>query len=154
MYQDELLNTIVNPNWKNETLEAEKQQAFEDGFKKGLSAQDNAMRQYFASNVEKATGLAAELYQSFGAIDFHCLKLMLKPTDVDSFEFLFIVEENTYLSEKRKEVYKLIRTLKKQTNNQEFSFDCMLMPTNGEVTMERVLSEGYKFKYEPESRKA
>ena len=113
-----------------------------------------ALLKFFKQNVEKATTLAEELNKSFQSLNFPFSNLFLKPSDVRSFEFLFIIEKETYLSDKRKQVYKVIRSLKKDHNSDEFSFSCMLMPSSGDIKMDKVRSEGYRFQYEPKSRQA
>lgn len=152
IYQDELLNSIVNPNWRNETIEQERDKAFKEGFKKGVDAKDVAIKNFFYSNMDKATSIAEKLFQKFNSINFTCNRLMLKPRDLKSFEFLFIVDEATYLSEARKEVYRIVRGFKKENNSNEFQFECLIMPESSDVNMDLILSEGFSFKYEPQSR--
>jgi hypothetical protein len=152
LFQDDLLNSIVNPNWKNETFEKEKHKAFKEGYKKGFDAKEMAVKNFFYSNVDKATSVAEKLFKEFNTINFKCKSLLLKPRDLRSFELLFIVDEHIYLSDARKQVYKLIRAYKKENNTNEFQFECHVMPESGEVNMSLILSEGFSLKYEPKSR--
>lgn len=152
VFQDELLNSIVNPNWRHETLEDEKNRAYKEGFKKGLDAKEVAIKNFFNTNIDKATDIAETLFKEFNKINFKCNSLMLKPRDLKSFELLYIVNEDTYLSAARKEVYKLIRAYKKENNSNEFQFECLIMPESGEINLSLVQSEGFSFKYEPKSR--
>lgn len=152
VFQDDLLNSIVNPNWRNESYEEEKNKAFKAGFKKGMDAKEMAIKNFFFKNVNKATNLAEKLFNEFSSINFNCNSLLLKPRDLKSFELLFIVDEKTYLSEARKQVYNLIRSYKRDNNSSEFQFECHLMPENGEINMSLILSEGFSLKYEPKSR--
>lgn len=152
IYQDDFLNSLINPNWKNESEEALKKQAFHEGFKKGMDAKDVAIKQFFTSNLEKATKLAEQLFYEFKELNFECKHLMLKPLDLMSFEFLFVVEEAKYLSDSRRAVYATIRKNKKEVNSNEFRFECLLMPENGEINFDLIISEGYSFKYEPKTR--
>jgi hypothetical protein len=152
VFQDELLNEIVNPNWKNESFEVERKKAYNEGFKKGMDAKETAIKTFFISNVDKVTKIAERLHNEFNKLNFNSKKLFLKPRDLKSFELLFIVSEETYLSATRKEVYKLIREEKKTVNSNEFQFECLIMPEIGETNFNLILSEGYTFTYEPKSR--
>jgi len=152
IFQDDLLNSLVNPNWRNESIEEEKNKAFDEGFQRGLDAQEIAIKQFFISNVEKATNLGETLYTKFKNLNFNCQQMMLKAIDIKSFEILYIVNEQTYLSPLRKEVYNLIRQVKKEHNSNEFSIECLLMPENGNIDTNLIVSDGYSLKYEPKSR--
>lgn len=152
IFQDDLINSLVNPNWKNESEEAVKRKAFNEGYKKGIDAKEVAVKNFFRLNIEKATNLAETLFKKFESLIFKCNHLMLKALDLRSFEFLFIVDEKTYLSDFRKDVYKLIREIKKETNNQEFRFECLIMPESESINYDLIISEGFSLKYEPQTR--
>lgn len=152
IYQDDFLNSLVNPNWKNESEEAVKRKAFNDGFKKGMDAKEVAIKQFFGLNLERATKLAEKLFKKFEKHNFKCNHLMLKPLDLRSFEFLFIVDEDKYLSASRKAVYNLIRKTKQKNNSQEFRFECLIMPESESINFDLITSEGFTLKYEPKTR--
>lgn len=152
IFQDDLLNSLVNPNWKNESEEAVKRKAFDEGFKKGIDAKEVALKNFFSLNIDKATNLGELLFKKFESLDFKCNHLMLKALDLRSFEFLFIVDEQKYLSVSRKEIYKLIRDTKKENNSQEFRFECLIMPESESINYDLIISEGFSLKYEPKSR--
>jgi hypothetical protein len=152
IYQDDFLNSLVHPNWKNESEEVLKNKAFNEGFKKGFDAKELAFKNFFSLNLDKATELAEFLFKSFESLNFKCNHLMLKPLDLRSFEFLFIVDEDIYLSPARKEVYKLIRKTKKESNSQEFRFECLIMPQSEKINFDLIISEGFSLKYEPKTR--
>lgn len=152
IFQDQLLNSLVNPNWKNSSLEVEKDKAYQEGFKKGLDAKELEMKNFFFANIDKVMSIGETLFKEFNKLQFECSEMLLKPRDLKSFEVLFIVEEKIYLSQTRKEVYKLIRNLKKEHNSSEFQFECLIMPQSSEINMNLILSEGFSLKYEPKSR--
>ena len=79
---------------------------------------------------------------------------MLKPINLYAYEILFVVSEDQYLSAARKSAYTLIRKSKKSSNNTDFWFDCLIMPSNGKIDMGEIVNEGYILRYEPKSRKA
>lgn len=152
LYQDDFLNELVNPNWKNESEEAVKRKAFNEGFRKGFDAKEAAFKQFFGANLDRATKIAEDLFNSFREYDFVCDHLMIRALDLRSFEFLFIVNEAKYLSSARTKVYKLIRKTKKDINSPEFRFECLIMPDSGSVNFDLIISEGFALKYEPKTR--
>lgn len=105
----------------------------------------------YKNNLEKATNLAEELFLKFKQLDFKCKHLMIKASDLSSFEFLFIVDESAYLSAARKNAYNEIRNRKKAINSEEFRFECLIMPENNGIDFSLIISEGFTLKYEPKS---
>ena len=63
--------------------------------------------------------------------------------------------EYSYLSEKRIKAYDIVRDFRSEIeDNDLFEIDASFMPKSGEVNYQSISSEGYIFKYEPQSRQA
>ncbi len=152
MFQDDLLNSLTNPNWTKNNEEAVKEQAFYDGFQKGLDASQNAVREYFSKNLKHATKITEKMIKEFKVIDFDCESVLLKIHNIDSFELLLIVNKNHFLSESRKSAYKILREIKKKHNNIEFNIDFLIMPNGDSINRDLIKAEGFNLRYEPKSR--
>jgi hypothetical protein len=152
VYQDEVLNSLVNPNWRNESIESAQKEAFKEGYKKGQTANEIALKDFFLTNIESAIKFSERLYKDLQRMNFGCKHMMLKSKDLSSFELLCIVEEKSFLSATRKEVYKLIRQYKKEINSRKFFIECLIMPNTGEIDFNLINSDGYQLRYEPKAR--
>ncbi|PWH85022.1 hypothetical protein [Brumimicrobium oceani] len=152
IFQDDLLNSLTNPNWKNESIEVAKSKAYNDGFKKGMNVKELALKNFFISNIEKATLISEEVYKKFNESGFICKQMILKAIDLKSFDVLCIIDKESYLSEARKIVYKSIREIKKANNSNEFFINFLMMPDGGEIDYSLIKSEGFTLKYEPKTR--
>jgi len=151
-FQDDLLNSLTNQNWTQNNEEVVKEQAFHDGFQKGLDASQNAVREYFSKNLKSMTKITEKMINDFKDINFDCESVLLKIHNIDSFEVLLIVNHNHFLSESRKSAYKVLREIKKKYNNNKFNIDFLMMPNGDSMNSHLIKAEGFTLKYEPKSR--
>lgn len=154
---------VPSENWKNANEEAKKDMkskpddiihAYNAGVDKGMNTTQQVLLQSFQDNIKKAFSVSEEIFKKISSEKFNINNLFLKANNIASFDVLFIVKLEDYLSDVRKEAYKIAREAKKEKSEKLFDINFSFMANNEGISHECLNSDGYIFRYEASTRQA
>ncbi|MBA7544365.1 hypothetical protein ES705_36720 [subsurface metagenome] len=77
--------------------------AWEKGVLRGIDLKDKIINQYFKDKINKALNVATELFNILNdKIEINCKEVFFKINDLRDFDFLYLVDFDSYLSDKLK----------------------------------------------------
>lgn len=117
------------------------------GFEKGISFLEDAQTQLFLMNNNKIAKAILSVVD-FIKINskFTVEKLYVKILGYNNYEFLILIPESMFFSDKFKGVFvKLYEVSENLLENEKIRFDVAIVPTEIEIDEEVLKSDGFKF---------
>lgn len=128
--------------------------AWELGFQEGFSKKEQVVHEYYQKKLntvlEAATGLFNILNEN---VKMNCQEAYFKPIDIKTFNLLYLVDINTYLSDKLKKCYDEALKLKNEFKSENVSFNFTIKPVTEHTNTDNIYADGYMLKYAPKSSK-
>lgn len=128
--------------------------AWEKGVLRGLDLKDKIIQQYFKEKLNKALNAATQLFNILNKeIEIGCKEIFCKINNVRDFDFLYLVDFNSYLSEKPKNGFNEAKKVKKECKNMDLGFNFIFKPLTKHTNRDNIYADGYVLRYAPGSRK-
>jgi hypothetical protein len=104
---------------------------------------------------EKAIQLASlreRLYFSLKEKNFEPLKTFLRIEPDGTFDLLFLVRHEDFVSEKFREIYAIARELRLGATTEEFNVNIGFLPDGPELDQNLILEDGYQYTHTTEAK--
>lgn len=122
-----------------------------DAFLRGKEAQANQTEQILleklVSNLTLAKDAGISLFGKLKETGIDCKKAFLRINSIAEFEILTVLAKENYENDTVSGAYKTARLLKKEVNNNSFRMWFSFMSESDHLNTERIISDGYYFKY-------
>jgi len=129
--------------------------AWEIGVNKGLNLKDEIIFKYFVDKMNKSTKAATILFETLNdKIKVVCKEVFVRINEINDFDVLFLIDLDSYLSDKLHKSYNEALTIKKEFKKDDLKFNFIFKPLTDNTNVESILADGYVLKYAPKSRKA
>jgi|GEM_PF-710190 len=145
--------SIFPKDWQSEITADDVIDAYFIGKEDGQKAHIDHLKQEFAVNVKLATSIAEELLKIVEEAKIKLGTIHLKAVSFNSFELLFLANEESYNSDNFREAYVLSRILKNKYKTDRVHFSFSFMSESDEITNECLSADGFFMRYE-QSKKA
>jgi hypothetical protein len=142
---------IIPANWEcsNTSFTSDELiSAYLPGKKEGQELQQQKRRATFISNIHLATKTAEKFYAflSDAKVVPH---VRLRANSIQSFDFAFLLDQDTYLSDKLDEANSYAYELRKACSTDAFSVYFYLFPKTATLDLNLMISDGFSIFYEP-----
>ncbi len=149
-------NSAGIPNWKKTPYKPTPDEiidAFEKGKIVGMSEHDRILMREFSDNLSKACLLSEKLFRELNKqyLGFN-KRLFLKVNGLSSFDALFVVDRNVYISNSRNDAFNQARKIKKESKEDFFSINFSFLPESKNLDLNNIFYDGYSLAYEPSSK--
>ena len=123
--------------------------AFEKGAQKGHDAKLNAIREKHFDNLKLAVDLSKEAFESLNDdLSMGCSIFLVNLSTFGDYDIIFVVDEQKYLTDTRKNAYQYLREIKKENNKNTFKLSFSLIPHSESLDFNALSSDGYIIRYE------
>lgn len=127
--------------------------AWEKGVLRGLNLKDKIIGQYFTEKVNEALNTAEKLFNKLNdKIKIDCTEVFFKINDLTDFDFLYIVDLDSYLSDKLNHGLSEALKVKQVCKSKDLGFNFIFKPLTKNINQENIFADGYVLKYAPQSR--
>jgi hypothetical protein len=123
-------------------------QAYMDGKKAGREEEVEKLKKDFSLNVKAASSIAEELLEIAADKHVPISIIHLKARSINSFEALFLVDEEAFLSPKINEVYTLGRKFREKYTSDKFHLFFSFTSKSEEINLDCLAADGYFMRYE------
>lgn len=156
------LLTWAGENWYKTTKDSlpdEIIDAFEDGYKKGHNAGIANLKalvtKELKDNLLDALAISEKMFDAFEKKGVGCTRVSVRSEGFSSFNALFIVDKEEYLSDTGKWMYQTARKFKNKQNTPESKFEISftLMPKADGIDELAIANDGYFMTYAPNDKK-
>lgn len=117
------------------------------GKKVGMNAKEKEITERIQRNMNLATAIGGELYETISKDKINCRESFLKIQDSRTFQVLFFIENSQYTEDNLKKLYSYARAKKKLVNTEDFFLDISFMFYDNALNIERLNSDGYSLRY-------
>lgn len=143
------MTEILPKNWEvaDKSISADDViEAYFKGKKDGAKEQFEKLRQEFLVNLKLASSISEELLSNAKDSEIPIDEVYLKATNFNSFNVLFLVNDNDDINELRK-AYILSSEIKKKYKTQRFHIDFAFSENSDTLSKDCIAADGYLVRY-------
>lgn len=136
---------------------SEVEKFIEESYKSGYDAKDEEIKSrrlgLFTDNIILTNQVTEDLLAYLEKLNIYPVSAYLKIDSIVSFHIIFTAELNDYISEKLLIAYDWISDTEKKIRNINYNIDLSFMHEDENLNMERLNSDGFRFKHKRLSEK-
>jgi hypothetical protein len=121
--------------------------AYFKGKEDGKEAHFEKLKQDFFLNLKTASSIAEELFEMGQDQDLHLQEMHLKVDGFNSFNILYLVDENIYDSPKFREAYILSRVIKNKWKSDRLNINFSFTALSESLSINCLATDGYFLRY-------
>ena len=156
---------IPSEDWENAANKAKKEahsepddiiQAWEAGIDRGINETERVLVKHFQANLHEISEITEKFYSELKSeIDLTPVNAFLRVNSISSFDILFVVDLEKYITGNRKTAYQRARDLRSEfCKGSDIKIDISFMADSSNFNPKMVNAEGFTFKYAPKSSQA
>lgn len=145
-------NTDLSSNWRFEKKNYFTHDQVIEAYIKGKEAQRDqnikVLIKELENNIKKASNAVERIHEYIVSLGFKSYTYYVRFNNIISFDVIFSINQEDYLSESFDKVYVFSMNLKRELNNETFNISFSFMPKSDSLNEKRLTSEGFLLRYE------
>lgn len=114
---------------------------------------DKIVEDYFNQKVSEALNEATKLFNILNSLNIVCRDIYFRINDIQDFDFLYMVDFESYLSDRLGEGFKEALKIQKACKSRDLGFNFIFKPLTKHTKIDCITADGYDLKYAPKTRK-
>lgn len=152
---EETIEFVIPKDWEAKEHERtfstdELISAYLKGKEHGIGLEFEKIKKQLNSNLRLATVIAEDLLKTLQEHKINLVGIHLKPVNIGNFEFLFVVDEESFDSEDFINAYRITHKVKNQYQTEKLTLEFSYLSNESSISDDCLIADGYFLHYNHE----